>query len=378
MIVSGVIAALALLIWTYLLVGRGMFWLCHERDDREVPPPKHWPAVTAIVPARDEADVIARSLGSLLAQDYPGRFCIVLIDDQSSDGTADIARSLPDPANRLTVLRGTARPSGWTGKVWAQQQGIAEAGGAPNYLLLTDADIAHAPDNLRQLVARAENGKRMLVSLMARLNCTTFAERFLIPAFVFFFAMLYPFSWSNNSRKRTAAAAGGCMLVRRSALEAAGGIVAIRNAIIDDCSLARVMKTQGPIWLGLTNRAISLRPYETLGDIRRMVARSAYAQLGYSSLMLAGTIFGMLLVYAAAPLFALVGHGFSRIAGLAAWFAMALAFQPTLRFYRVSPLWGLILPVIGFFYTAFTLDSALQFWRGKGGMWKGRAQAITA
>ena len=365
----------ALLVWLVLVLGRGGFWLCRERDDRDQPPaPARWPSVVAVVPARDEADVIARSIGSLLAQDYPGPFRVVLVDDGSTDGTAEAARAAPG-AERLEVLAGAALPAGWTGKLWALEQGVRRAG-APDYVLLTDADIGHAPDNLRALVARAEEGRCALVSLMARLSCGNVAERFLIPAFVFFFAMLYPFAWVARRDRALAAGAGGCMLVRREALERAGGIASIRREIIDDCALARRLKAQGPIRLLLTERARSLRPYGGIGEIGRMVSRSAYAQLGYSPLLLAGTVAGMALTYLVPPGLAILGGGAARLAGLLAWLLMALAFQPMLRFYRVSPLWGLALPAIGAAYTLFTIQSALQFWRGQGGMWKGRAQAI--
>jgi hopene-associated glycosyltransferase HpnB len=371
------LAFLPLAIWIFLLLGRGMFWLAGDRDDRNEPAePQAWPSVTAVVPARDEADVIARSIGSLLGQDYPGSFHIILVDDQSTDGTSAIARNLP-AQDRLTVLVGSPRPSGWTGKLWAVRQGIAQAN-APDYLWLTDADIAHTPENLRKLVARAESGRLVLVSLMAKLHCQTFAEKLMIPAFVFFFDMLFPFALVNRPRNPTAAAAGGCMLVKRDALERAGNIDAIKHEIIDDCALGRAMKRQGPIWLGLTNRAASIRPYEGLGEIRRMIARSAYAQLDYSPLQLAGTVFGMSLLFLAPPVAAIFATGLVQIAGALAWLAMAIALQPMLRFYKLSPLWGIALPAIGILYTAFTFDSAIQFWRGKGGMWKGRAQAIRA
>jgi hopene-associated glycosyltransferase HpnB len=365
---------LSLLIWLVLVLARGGFWLARERDDRDTSPaPAHWPSVVAVVPARDEADVIARSVGSLLQQDYPGPFRVVLVDDGSTDGTAAAAGTDP----RLEVLPGAPLPAGWTGKLWAQQQGVARASeSAPDYILLTDADIGHAPDNLRALVSRAEQGRHAMVTLMAELSCATRAERFLIPAFVFFFQMLYPFHWVARRDRRTAAAAGGCMLVRRVALEAAGGMASIRAEIIDDCALGRRMKAQGPIWLGLTRRARSLRPYGSVAEIGRMVSRSAYAQLGYSPLLLAGTVLGMVLTYLLPPALALFGHGGAQAAGAAAWLLMALAFQPMLRFYRVLPLWGLALPVIGAAYTWFTLQSAVQVWRGQGGMWKGRAQAM--
>jgi hopene-associated glycosyltransferase HpnB len=365
---------LPLLIWLVLVLGRGGFWLARERDDRaQPPPPAAWPAVVAVVPARNEADVIGQSVGSLLRQDYPGPFRVVLVDDGSSDGTAAAAGADP----RLEVLPGAPLPAGWTGKLWAQQQGVARASeSAPDYILLTDADIGHAPDNLRALVARAEHNRCAMVTLMAELSCATPAERFLIPAFVFFFQMLYPFGWVADADRRTAAAAGGCMLVRRTALAAAGGMASIRAEIIDDCALGRRMKAQGPVWLGLTRRARSLRPYGSVAEIGRMVSRSAYAQLGYSPLLLAGTVLGMVLTYLLPPALALFGHGWAQAGGAAAWLLMALAFQPMLRFYRVSPLWGLALPVIGAAYTLFTLQSAVQVWRGRGGMWKGRAQAM--
>lgn len=370
---------LPLAIWLTLLLGRGMFWRARERDDRNEPPQNisRWPSVTAVVPARNEVDAIERSVASLLAQDYPGLFRVVLADDESEDGTAPLARAL-DTNGKLTVMTGAARPQGWTGKLWAVSQGIAQATAtdAPDYLWLTDADIAHTPENLRHLIARAERENRVLVSLMAKLHCRSWAERFFIPAFVFFFDMLYPFAWVNDPKAKTAAAAGGCMLVRRSALEAAGGIAQIRGAIIDDCALACLLKRQGPIWLGLTNRAVSIRPYAGVGEIRRMVARSAYAQLGYSPVMLAGTLIGLILIFLAPPFWALFAGGESWIAGALAWGLMAANFRPMLRFYGRSPYWGLALPVIGFFYALFTLDSALQHWRGRGGMWKGRAQAI--
>jgi hopene-associated glycosyltransferase HpnB len=372
-------AGLPLAIWAYLIAARGGFWLANQRDDRRQPADlRAWPAVTAVVPARDEADVIARSIGSLLAQDYPGPFRVVLVDDNSSDRTAEIASGLGNQ-DALTVITGTPLPAGWTGKLWAMSQGVEAATGGdpgPEYLLLTDADIAHAPDNLRRLVARAEAGNLVLTSLMARLSCANAAERLLIPAFVYFFAMVYPFAKVNDPRSRIAGAAGGCMLARTDALAAAGGIAAIRTALIDDCTLGALMKGRGPIWLGLTNRAESIRPYANMTAIGRMIARSAYAQLDYSPLILIGAVLGMIVTYLAAPMIAIFAPNPWRWAGVAAWALMALSFQPTLRFYRRSPLWGLVLPAIGALYTAFTLQSAIDVWRGRGGAWKGRAQAL--
>ena len=373
---------LALAIWLYLLVARGGFWLARETDAAAEPAPAAWPAVAAVVPARNEADVIARSIGSLLAQDYPGPFRVILVDDESSDGTAEAARAAAEALGataRLEVIGGQPLPAGWTGKLWAMSQGIARAEALPDkprYLLLTDADIDHAPDNLKSLVARAEHRGLALTSLMAELHCATLPERLLIPAFVLFFQMLYPFRWVNAARRKLAAAAGGCMLARADALAAAGGVAEIRSAIIDDCALGALMKRQGPIWLGLTHRARSIRPYVTIAETGKMIYRSAYAQLGYSVWILAGTLLALGIMFIAPPLLALFAGGAARWAGVAGWAAMALAFQPMLRFYRRSPVWGLALPVIGTLYASFTLRSAIEYWRGRGGMWKGRAQAM--
>ena len=365
---------LPLAIWLYLLLFHNGFWLLRERDTAPVAEPSSWPSVTAIVPARNEADVIQHSIGSLLAQDYPGPFQVVLVDDQSDDGTGGLARGLN--SERLTVLTGGPRPEGWTGKLWAMNQGVDYAAAfAPEFLWFTDADITHSPDNLRQLVARAESGGKVLVSLMARLSCKSYAEHFLIPAFVFFFDMLFPFGAVNNPRNPVAAAAGGCMLARREALVKAGGLAAIRHNIIDDCALGRAMKRQGPVWLGLTDRAVSLRPYDHISDIQHMVTRTAYAQLGYSPLVLAGTLLGLVMVYLAPVMTALFAWGPSQLAGWLAWIIMAAMYVPMLRFYRLSWLWAPALPLIGVFYAVFTFQSALQHWAGKGGMWKGRAQA---
>jgi hopene-associated glycosyltransferase HpnB len=373
---SLVLGVVCLAIWTYLLLGRGGFWRMGERDDRdEAAPPARWPSVAAVVPARNEADVIARSIGSLAAQDYPGDFRIILVDDHSEDGTAEAAAGLGE---RVEILRGAPLPPGWTGKLWAMKQGAERAATldpAPDYILFTDADIAHTPENLARLTARAERGQLVLTSLMAKLTVETPAERMLIPAFVFFFAMLYPFSQANDPKRSLAAAAGGCMLVRRDALEAAGGVAAIRGEIIDDCALARLMKRQGPIWLGLTERAQSLRPYQSANAIARMVARSAYAQLGFSPWLLAATVLGMLLVYVTPPALTVFAHGPAVVMGFAAWAMMIIAFQPILKFYRRPAIWGLNLPLIGALYTMYTLQSAWDVWRGRGGMWKGRAQA---
>jgi hopene-associated glycosyltransferase HpnB len=319
----------------------------------------------------------------LLDQDYPGAFSVILVDDQSSDGTAAIAlraAEMRGASDRLTIVYGQALPAGWMGKTWAQQQGVALAlsqSPAPSNVLLTDADIVHAPDTLRCLVAQAQARGSVLTSLMAKLHCTSFAERLLIPAFIFFFQMLYPFRWVNSLRRTTAAAAGGCMLVRCDALATVGGVAAIHDAVIDDCALAAKLKQCGPIWLGLTERARSIRRYPRLADIRQMVARSAYAQLKYSPILLAVAVVGLSLVYVSPVLFALFGSGLAQALGIASWALMAISFIPTLRFYRMPLLWGLALPVIGLIYLVFTIDSAFQHARRGGGMWKGRVPLRT-
>jgi len=368
--------------WIYLLAARGFFWQAGPEDEAPVEgvvPSGGWPKIVAVIPARDEADVVGQAITSLLNQDYPGQLRLLLVDDQSSDGTAEVARAAAEragAADRLTVIQGTALPRGWTGKLWAIAQGIAEAdAAAPVYLWLSDADIAYAPDTLRRLASRAEAEGLVLYSLMAKLHCRSLAERMLIPAFIFFFRMLYPFAWVSSRRNRIAAAAGGCMLVRRDALDAAGGIESIRGALIDDCALARRLKPRGPIRLALTERARSIRPYPGIEPIRRMIARSAYAQLNFSPLLLAGTLVGMGLLYLAPPALGLFAAGSARMLGLAGWLAMAFAFRPTLAFYGVSQLWGLATPAIAGLYLLFTLDSARQHRQGRGGFWKGRAQA---
>jgi hopene-associated glycosyltransferase HpnB len=376
------LATLALAVWVYLMTARGGYWLGGERDDRAKPaPPAVWPRVTAVIPARDEFETIGTTIRSLLGQAYPGAFSIVLVDDESRDGTAEAARAVAAAAgssDRLTVLTGRPLPAGWTGKLWAVHQGVGQATSAcpaPDYLLLTDADITYGADALTSLVARAEAGRNVLTSLMVKLRCESLAERIFVPAFVYFFQMLYPFGWVNRRDHPLGAAAGGCMLVRPQALQAAGGIAAIRGALIDDCALGAALKRQGPVWLGLTECVASARPYERIEDIRRMVARSAYAQLGYSPLTLAGCILGMALTYLAAPVLAFTGSGLVQALGAAAFALMIISYQPILRFYRRSPLWGLALPLIALAYMAFTLDSAYQHVRGRGGLWKGRAQA---
>lgn len=377
------LAWLMFAVWMFLLLCRGHFWRAGVRDDDILPPPPGgWPAVTAVIPARDEADMIDATLTSLFAQDYKGSLQIIVVDDQSSDGTSDIARRAAAGAgatDRLLVLPGAPLPEGWTGKLWAVNQGIEKASRSdspPTFIWLSDADITYAPDTLSSLVARAEAGNLVLTSLMARLRCDSLAERWLIPAFIFFFQMLYPFARVNDPRSRMAGAAGGCMLVRREALDKAGGIASIRAALIDDCALGARLKQHGAIWLGLTNRALSARPYPRFSDIARMVSRSAYAQLHYSPWLLAGTVIGLAFVYLGPPLLACVAHDDAAFPALLAWALMSSMFVPILRFYRLSPLRAPALPLIALAYLAFTLHSAYQHAAGRGGMWKGRAQAL--
>jgi hopene-associated glycosyltransferase HpnB len=382
------LSLVSLMIWCVLLFARGGFW-----RTRCAPPiaadalrafEDAWPAVVAVVPARNEADVIGAAVTSLIAQNYAGAFHVVVVDDHSTDGTADAARAaalasgMPE---RLTVVTAEPLPAGWSGKVWAQSQGVAtvSARGFPaDYLLLTDADIAHPPEAVAQLVARATIERRDLVSLMVRLRCDSFWEKALIPAFVFFFAKLYPFNWVNNPRNKTAAAAGGCMLVKREALEEAGGMASIRAALIDDCSLAARIKHRGQgrhaIRLDVAAKSHSLRPYDGPGEIWNMIARTAFTQLRYSPWLLAGTLLGMTVIYLAPPVVALTLGPLGWPAWLA-WAAMCCAYAPMLRYYGRSPWWAPALPLVALFYVGATVASAVRYWRGKGGQWKSRVQA---
>lgn len=382
---AAVLAVLSGAIWLYLIAARGAFWRAAERDTRfapeALPAPAVWPRVVAVVPARNEADVIAQAVGSLLAQAYPGDFSVVLVDDQSNDGTSDAAMNeavkldLPD---KLTIIRGTEPPPGWTGKLNAMATGVRhiEQQGAPDFVLFTDADIAYRdPKALERLVRGAVNKGTVLTSLMVKLRCDSFSEKLLIPAFVFFFQKLYPFAWVNDPERKVAAAAGGCMLVKYEPLKAAGGIAAIRGALIDDCAMGALLKKQGPVFLGLTEAVESIRPYEDFNHIRRMVARSAYAELDYSLLKLAGSVLGMAVTYLVPPWLAIAVEGWPGMIGAFTWAVMALSFQPILRLYKRSPMWGVALPCIALLYLAFTIDSAVQHWLGRGGAWKGRYQA---
>jgi len=376
-------AALACAIWIYLLVARGGFWRANVRDDAHAYSAiEPLPAVVAVIPARDEAESVGVTVRSLLQQAYAGDLRVVVVDDDSADGTAEVARRAAvevEAAQRLTVLSAPPLPPGWTGKLWALNHGVDHAlRSRPGYLLFTDADIGYAPDTLFQLVGRAHAESRVLVSLMAKLHCASWPERALIPAFVFFFQMLYPFAWANRARSSCAAAAGGCMLVRAESFVQTGGLAPIAFELIDDCALARRLKRQGPIWIGLTNRVHSLRSYASFSEIRGMVARTAYAQLRFSPLWLAMTVAGMALTYLVPPALAIFGSGVARALGIATWIAMGIAYLPILRFYRVAWGWAPALPLVALLYTGFTLDSAWQASRGRAGFWKGRSHAAPA
>jgi hopene-associated glycosyltransferase HpnB len=386
------VCILAAIAWVYLLAGHGGYWRTGQRLPPAAADPVPWPSVAAVVPARNEATVLPDTLPTLLGQDYPGPFSVVLVDDDSSDGTASVARSLSENGpERVRLVAGRPTPAGWAGKVWAMQQGVLAAGDS-RYLLFTDADIGYAPGTVAALVRAAEADDRGLVSQMALLRAATFWERLLVPAFVYFFAQLYPFKRINKPGARTAAAAGGCMLVRRDALAAAGGLDQIRGARIDDVALGRLLKSPPePVrcWLGLTTSVVSRRPYPRLAGLWDMIARSAYTQLRYSPAALAGTLAGLLWLYALPPAAALgglawlamkgegeVGGGAAAAwlaaAGLAGWAIMAASYVPILRLYRLSPLRAPCLPLIAMLYAAMTADSARRYHLGQGGQWKGR------
>ncbi len=423
------ITGLSLLIWLVLLFGRGQFWRSDQFLDPLPIPHSPLPSICAIIPARNEADLLPVTLRSLLTQTY-SNLQIVLVDDHSTDGTADIARQTAQAlgqASRLHVVAAEPLPSGWTGKLWAMEQGIRFAqtlNPEPDFFWLTDADIEHPPENLEHLVAKAQSDDLDLVSLMVLLRCKSLWETLLIPAFVFFFQKLYPFRWANNPKRKLAAAAGGCILIRRDALTQIGGLQILRQALIDDCSLAQAVKglgsrgsgvgsresgvgsresgireggkageaggatssphtphpmphsPSGKIWLGLTRQTHSLRPYPSLKTIWDMVARTAYTQLYYSPLLLLGTLVGMTVIYLVPPLSTIAGlitgNWAIALIGFATWLLMAIAYLPTLQLYSCPPLLAFALPAIASLYTLMTLDSALRHWRGKGGAWKGR------
>ena len=362
------IALLSLLAWLYLCFAHGRFWQSRPQLPA-LPPasaPAELPAVDIIVPARDEAETIRPVIASLLAQDYAGELRILLVDDNSTDGTAELAGTAPG----LHVIRGQAKPQGWSGKLWALSQGIA-AGSAP-LLLLTDADIVHDPRHLSTLVARLSQPRVAMVSEMVKLNCTSLAERALVPAFVYFFQMLYPFARVNDPAARVAAAAGGTILIRRAALEQIGGIAAIKDALIDDVTLAKAVKAFSPVYLGHSGLAESIRPYPDFASIWRMISRTAFTQLRYSALMLLVALAGLTVVWLVPIWEALLGRGWPRMCGGIAFLLGAASYLPTLARYGRNRLWSLALPLIALFYMTATVGSALNYWLGRGASWKKR------
>lgn len=364
-------------IWIYLLIGRGSFWRILLIPSELTPVSQPAPRVAVIIPARNEGDVIGRVVRGLLAQDYPGPLHIYVVNDHSTDDTASrVLRASMGREESVTMISAAPLPSGWTGKMWALSQGVSRAGEFnPEYFLFTDADIVHAPGSVRASVALAQSGSRDLVSTMVKLECESFAERALIPAFVFFFFMLYPPKWVNSRRQKTAAAAGGDILVRADALARAGGIETIRNELIDDCALAREIKSGGSVWIGLTNDARSIRSYAGFGEIGRMISRNAFYQLRHSAWLLLGTILGLAITYLL-PIALLFFGGWATVLGATAWMLMSLSYWPMVRFYSLSPIWAFTLPLIAIFYMGATIHSAIQYWLGHGGEWKGRVQDV--
>jgi hopene-associated glycosyltransferase HpnB len=376
-VLAMIVATLTAMTWSYLAWARGSFW----RTKNAKPDPSDkagFPGgVVAVVPARNEADLIGAVVTSLLNQCVA--MPVVLVDDESSDGTADVARRAAERAGKadaLIVIQSKPLPPGWTGKLWSMHQGIERARALnPAWLVLADADVLHGEETVANLGLIASHGHYDLVSFMVKLHCESLPEKLLIPAFVYFFFMLYPPAWIRDTRRSTAGAAGGCMLVRAETLERAGGLAATRGALIDDCSLARLLKQHGGrLWIGLTDQSQSLRRYETFSDVERMVSRTAFNQLKHSSLLLLCTIAGMLITYLAPPLLLLTRSRLAIFIGAAAWGAMTMTYSTMVRYYRLNPAWALTLPLAALFYLSATMHSAVKYWNGSGGDWKGRVQ----
>ncbi len=373
------LAAIPLAVWIYLFLARGTFWQLHE-DDIVPKPLGDWPHVAIIVPARNEAETIAPSVSSLAKQDYPGEFHIIIVDDHSEDGTAALARNAAAASGateRVLLHLAADLPQGWTGKLWALHEGIQSAANqSPEFFWFTDADVEHAPDTLRRLVFRAEKESLDLASLMVLLQAKTFPERLLIPPFLYFFLMLYPPRWIAYPKARTAGAAGGCILLRREALERIGGFAAIRGEVIDDCALARAVKrSDGKIWMGLTRASVSLRGYGSLAEIRNMIARTAFTQLHYSLFFLVLALSGLLLTFLLPWFSFLSGEDPAWFLASTAICLMTVTFGVTVRFYALPWPWALALPLAAVYYGYATCVSAVRYWLGRGGQWKGRAQA---
>jgi hopene-associated glycosyltransferase HpnB len=373
------IATLTAVTWSYLTLDRGAFWRTKSaqpdaRDNAAISG-----GVVAVVPARNEAELVGPVVTSLLNQGVA--ISVVLVDDESTDGTAEVARRASEKAGKadaLIVIQSKPLPAGWTGKLWSMHQGIERARASnPTWLMLTDADVLHGAETVANLGLVASHGPYDLVSFMVKLHCESLPEKLLIPAFVYFFFMLYPPAWIRNTRRSTAGAAGGCMLVRAETLERAGGLESIRGAVIDDCSLARLLRQHGGrLWMGLTDQSQSLRRYETFADVEHMVSRTAFNQLKHSSWLLLCTIAGMLITYLAPPLLLLTRSRPSVFMGAAAWAAMTLTYSTIVRYYRLNPAWALTLPLAALFYLGATMHSAVKYWKGSGGDWKGRVQDV--
>jgi hopene-associated glycosyltransferase HpnB len=377
---------LSLAIWIYLVFARGGFWRIEPTAPAQQSPAVANPEVAnalkiaVIIPARDEADVVGRAVQSLLQQTGHNTLHIFLVDDGSTDGTAQAARAAAiatGQAQNLIVVQGALLPPGWSGKLWAMQQGIEQASKtAPDFFLFTDADIEHAPDSVAKLISIAQAGAYDLASVMVKLHCQSMMEKILIPAFVYFFFKLYPPVWIANPHRPDAGAAGGCILIRPAALEKAGGIQAIRQEVIDDCSLAaRVKRSGGRLWLGASATTRSIRPYESFSGIGRMISRTAFNQLRHSNILLFLSIVGMAVTYLFPPALVFAAHRMAPavLAGVA-WLLMVISYVPVLRLYRLNPLWALALPLAAVFYVGATFHSAWKYWRGRGGEWKGRIQ----
>jgi hopene-associated glycosyltransferase HpnB len=373
------IATLAAVTWSYLVLARGSFWRSKSAIPQGDNKAGFSARVLAVVPARNEAELIGPVVTSLLNQSMS--IPVVLVDDESTDGTADVARRAAEKtgkADALIVIQSKPLPAGWTGKVWAMHQGIEHARAInATWVLLTDADVLHGPEIAANLALIASQGNYDLVSFMVKLRCRSLPEKLLIPAFVYFFFMLYPPAWIGNARRSTAGAAGGCVLVRAETLEHAGGMEAIRDAVIDDCALAGLVKKGGGrLWLGLTDQSQSLRRYDTFLHIEQMVSRTAFNQLKHSSLLLLGTIAGMAITYLAPVLLLLTSNRPAMLMGTAAWMAMTITYASMVRYYRLNPVWALTLPLAALFYLCATIHSAMKYWNDAGGEWKGRIQDL--
>ena len=378
-VLAASVATLTAVTWSYLALARGSFWRIKNAKPDASDKSGFSGGVVAVIPARNEAELIGPVVTSLLNQCVA--MPVLLVDDASSDGTADVARRASEKAGKadaLIVIQSKPLPAGWTGKLWSMHQGIERARASnPAWLLLADADVLHGAETVANLGLIASQGHYDLVSFMVKLHCESLPEKLLIPAFVYFFFMLYPPAWIRDTRRSTAGAAGGCMLVRAETLERAGGLEAIRGALIDDCSLARLLKQHGGrLWIGLADQSQSLRRYQTFSDVEHMVSRTAFNQLKHSSLLLLCTIAGMVITYLAPPLLLLTRSRLAIFMGAAAWAAMTMTYSTMVRYYRLNPAWALTLPLAALFYLGATMHSAVKYWNGSGGDWKGRVQDV--